>query len=104
MIRRMEKGTLLKWKIETDDYNEQIVSWVAEREPIEIAVSVANGAMETMNNVLSINATHTGLTKDARPQERDKIILNGKTYLITYVIPTHRMNQLFLSTDESIDK
>lgn len=104
MMRRMEKGKLLRRKVEVDAYNEQIVSWIEEREPIEVAISVATGAMEVMNEVLSVRATHTALTKDKRPCEGDKITIGGQTYLITYVIPTRRMNQLMLSTDESIEK
>lgn len=103
MIRNSVKASLLKRQKQTNDWNEQIEFWKTEEEPIEVMISVATGSAEVMNSVLSIKSTHIGLTKDKRPKEGDKIQVDNTTYVIDYVIPTHRMTQLMLTSEAALE-
>lgn len=103
MIRKFVKASLLKRQIQTNDWNEQTEFWKAEEEPIGVMVSVATGSAEVMNSVLSIKSTHIGLTKDKRPNAGDKIQVGNTTYVIDYVIPTHRVTQLMLTSEAALE-
>ena len=102
MIRKMEKGKLLIRSTTNDAYNEIVEDWREQRGPIELAVSVATGATGTVNNVVSVTSTHTGLTLDKRPKPQDKIELNGIIYKVDHVIASTRFIQLMLTQEKAI--
>ncbi len=102
MIRKMEEGVLISRHTTTDEYNELVEQWEREQEPIILAISVATGATGTVNEVLSVSSTHTGLTKDKRPKPQDMIEVGNETYKVDYVITSSRYTQLMLTQDKAI--
>lgn len=102
MIRKMEEGVLLSRYTITDEYNELVEQWERKQEPIILAVSVATGATGTVNEVLSVSSTHTGLTKDKRPKPQDVIVVGNQAYRVDYVITSSRYTQLMLTQENQI--
>lgn len=101
MKRHMQTATLLRRSVAVDELNEQIVSYIPTLARLEIAISVIQGNYNTQNNVLTTSSTHLGLTKDNRLSIGDKIMCDGHTYSVNYII-AGRFNQLFLSEEQAI--
>ena len=101
MNRHMQTATLLRRSVAVDELNEQIVSYVPALARLEIAISVIQGNYNSQNNVLTTSSTHLGLTKDSRTSIGDKLLCEGHTYTVNYII-AGRFNQLFLSEEQAI--
>lgn len=101
MNRRMKTATLMRRTVQVDELGEQIVSYVPALAKMEIAISVIQGAYNTQNNVLTTSSTHLGLSTDNRASIGDKIMCDGHTYTINYII-VGRFNQIFLSEEQSL--
>ena len=101
MNRHMQTATLLRRKVQVDELGEQIVSYVPATARMEIAISVIQGAYNSQNNVLTTSSTHLGLSTDNRTLAGDKIMCEGHTYTINYVI-VGRFNQIFLSEEKAL--
>lgn len=101
MMRKMKTATLLRRTVEVDELGEQIVSYIPALAKLEIAISVIQGAYNTQNNVLTTSSTHLGLTTDNRTLVGDKIMCDGHTYTVNYII-AGRFNQIFLSEEQSL--
>ena len=101
MNRHMQTATLLRRTVKVDELGEQIVSYVPALANVEIAISVIQGNYNTQNNVLTTSSTHLGLTKDNRTSIGDKIMCDGHTYTLNYII-AGRFNQLFLSEEQAL--
>ena len=101
MMRKMKTATLLRRSVAVDELNEQIVSYVPALAKMEIAISVIQGSYNSQNNVLTTSSTHLGLTKDNRTSIGDKIMCDGHTYTVNYII-AGRFNQLFLSEEQAL--
>ncbi|MDO4549113.1 MAG: hypothetical protein Q4D04_13540 [Clostridia bacterium] len=102
MIRRMVAAALGKRGVVRDDWGEQIEQWTDEPSPVDIAISASAGGIESANNVLSINSTHTGVTRDERPQPGDRITAEGRAYKVDYAMDGRIYRQLFLSACEDV--
>ena len=102
MIRRLEKGTLYRRSTERNLYGEQVEEWVALSTPIELIISINSGTTDSTNDILSVSATHTGLTHDNRVLAGDKIICGGHTYKIDYIAAGTRWTQLMLNEEKSL--
>ena len=101
MNRHMQTATLLRRTVKVDELGEQIVSYVPALANVEIAISVIQGSYNTQNNVLTTSSTHLALTKDNRTSIGDKIMSEGHTYTVNYII-AGRFNQLFLSEEQAL--
>lgn len=101
MKRHMQTATLLRRSVAVDELNEQIVSYIPTLARLEIAISVIQGNYNTQNNVLTTSSTHLGLTKDNRLSIGDKIMCDGHTYSVNYII-AGRFNQIFLSEEQAL--
>lgn len=101
MNRHMQTATLLRRSVAVDELNEQIVSYVPALARLEIAISVIQGNYNSQNNVLTTSSTHLGLTQDNRTSIEDKIVCDGHTYTVNYII-AGRFNQLFLSEEQAL--
>ena len=101
MMRHMQTATLLRRSIEVDELGEQIVSYVPALARLEIAISVIQGNYNSQNNVLTTSSTHLALTKDNRTSIGDKIMCEGHTYTVNYII-AGRFNQIFLSEEQPL--
>ena len=101
MMRQMKTATLLRRTVQVDELNEQIVSYVPALANVEIAISVIQGNYNSQNNVLTTSSTHLGLTQDNRTSIGDKIVCEGHTYTVNYII-AGRFNQLFLSEEQHL--
>ena len=101
MMRQMKTATLLRRTVKVDELNEQIVSYVPALANVQIAISVIQGNYNSQNNVLTTSSTHLGLTKDNRTSIGDKIMCDGHTYTVNYII-AGRFNQLFLSEEQAL--
>lgn len=101
MIRQMRTATLLRRTVKVDELEEQIVSYVPATAKMEMAISVIQGAYNSQNNVLTTSSTHLGLSMDNRTLAGDKIMCDGHTYTVNYVI-VGRFNQIFLSEEKSL--
>lgn len=101
MMRQMKTATLLRRSVKVDELGEQIVSYVPTLANVEIAISVIQGAYSSQNNVLTTSSTHLGLSKDNRTSIGDKIMCDGHTYTVNYII-AGRFNQLFLTEEQAI--
>ena len=101
MMRQMKTATLLRRTVKADELNEQIVSYIPALANVQIAISVIQGNYNSQNNVLTTSSTHLGLTKDSRTSIGDKIMCEGHTYTVNYII-AGRFNQLFLSEEQAI--
>ena len=101
MMRRMKTATLLRRTVKVDELNEQIVSYVPALANVQIAISVIQGNYNSQNNVLTTSSTHLGLTQDSRLSIGDKIMCDGHTYTVNYII-AGRFNQLFLSEEQAL--
>ena len=101
MNRHMQTATLLRRSVAVDELSEQIVSYIPALANVEIAISVIQGSYNTQNNVLTTSSTHLGLTKDNRTSIGDKIMCEGHTYTINYII-AGRFNQIFLSEEQHL--
>ncbi len=92
MIARMEQYELMRAAETPNAWKERVKSW-QQIGTIKAAISTASGALQTQNELLRIESTHTAVTWD-----------NVKTgdrfggFEVTYVIPggRRRMHQLFL--------
>ena len=102
MIRRLEKGTLYRRSTERNSYGEQVEEWVALSTPIELIISINSGTTDCTNDILSVSATHTGLTHDNRVSAGDKVMCGGNTYKIDYIAAGTRWNQLMLNEEKSL--
>lgn len=102
MIRRLEKGTLYRRSTERNLYGEQVEEWVALSTPIELIISINSGTTNSTNDILSVSATHTGLTHDNRALAGDKIMCGGHTYKIDYIAAGTRWTQLMLNEEKSL--
>ena len=101
MMRKMKTATLLRRSVAVDELNEQIVTYVAALANVQIAISVIQGNYNSQNNVLTTSSTHLALTKDNRTSIGDKIVCDGHTYTVNYII-AGRFNQLFLSEEQPL--
>lgn len=101
MNRHMQTATLLRRSVALDELREQIVSYVPALANVEIAINVIQGNYNTQNNILTTSSTHLGLTQDNRTSIGDKIICEGHTYTVNYII-AGRFNQLFLSEEQAL--
>lgn len=101
MMRKMKTATLLRRSVKVDELGEQIVSYVPTLANVEIAISVIQGNYNAQNNVLTTSSTHLGLSKDNRTSIGDKIMCDGHTYTVNYII-AGRFNQLFLTEEQAI--
>ena len=101
MNRHMQTATLLRRSVAVDELGEQIVSYVPTLANVEIAISVIQGNYNSQNNVLTTSSTHLGLTQDNRTSIGDKIMCEGHTYTVNYII-AGRFNQLFLAEEQAI--
>ena len=101
MMRQMKTATLLRRSVVLDELGEQIVSYVPALANVEIAISVIQGNYSAQNNVLTTSSTHLGLTKDSRTSIGDKIVCEGHTYTVNYII-AGRFNQIFLSEEQAL--
>ena len=101
MMRKMKTATLLRRSVAVDELGEQIVSYVPTLANVEIAISVIQGNYNAQNNVLTTSSTHLGLTTDNRTSIGDKIVCEGHTYTVNYII-TGRFNQIFLAEEQAI--
>ena len=102
MIRRLEKGTLYRRSTERNLYGEQVEEWAALSTPIELIISINSGTTDSTNDVLSVSATHTGLTHDSHALVGDKVMCGGNTYKIDYIAAGTRWNQLMLNEEKSL--
>ena len=100
MIRQMKTATLMQRKVEVDELGEQIVSYVPALANVSIAISAIQGNYNSTNNILTTSSTHLGLTTDNRTSIGDKIMCDGHTYTVNYII-AGRLNQIFLSEEQS---
>lgn len=96
MKMRMKPAELLKRTVTQDDYKQTVETYEKQSQPIDVFISLINGDTQIMNNVQSIQATHTGLTKDARASVGDRIRQNNHCYSIEYVNAVGRFIQLVL--------
>lgn len=101
MMRQMKTATLMRRMVKVDELGEQIVSYVPALANVQIAISVIQGNYNSQNNVLTTSSTHLGLTKDNRLSIGDKIVCDGHTYTVNYII-AGRFNQLFLSEEQPL--
>lgn len=101
MMRHMQTATLLRRTVKVDELGEQIVSYVPTLANVEIAISVIQGSYNSQNNVLTTSSTHLALSKDNRTSIGDKIMCDGHTYTVNYII-AGRFNQLFLTEEQAI--
>ena len=101
MMRQMKTATLLRRTVKLDELGEEIVSYVPALARLEIAISVIQGSYNAQNNVLTTSSTHLGLTKDNRISIGDKIMCEGHTYTVSYII-AGRFNQIFLSEEQQL--
>ena len=101
MNRHMQTATLLRRSVAVDELSEQIVSYVPTLANVEIAISVIQGNYNSQNNVLTTSSTHLGMTKDNRISIGDKIVCDGHTYTVNYII-AGRFNQIFLSEEQAL--
>ena len=101
MNRHMQTATLLRRSVVVDELGEQIVSYVPALAKLEIAISVIQGNYNSQNNVLTTSSTHLGMTKDNRTSIGDKIMCEGHTYTVNYIIEG-RFNQIFLSEEQPL--
>lgn len=103
MRQRLKEVTLLTRQMGVTPYGERKEVWIADEMPLEAAIYYqVGGVTSTANEVETTAYSVVGLTDDPRPKEQDKIQLDGKTYLIDHIIPTHRMKQLFLKEDRQL--
>lgn len=103
MIRHMERGKLLTYTLGTNQYNEQLPQWIEQQQPLEIAITIASGSTEIINNILSTTSTHIGLTMDSRVKEKDKIVLGNITYIVDFVAKQRRYYQLNLTMEKAYE-
>ena len=101
MNRHMQTATLVRRTVKVDELDEQIVSYVPALAKMEIAISVIQGNYNSQNNVLTTSSTHLGLTQDNRTSIGDKIMCEGHTYTVNYII-AGRFNQIFLSEEQAL--
>lgn len=101
MNRHMQTATLLRRTVKVDELDEQIVSYIPALAKMEIAISVIQGNYNTQNNVLTTSSTHLALSKDNRTSIGDKIMCEGHTYTVNYIIEG-RFNQIFLSEEQAL--
>lgn len=101
MMRQMKTATLLRRSVAVDELNEQIVSYIPALANVQIAISVIQGNYNSQNNVLTTSSTHLALTKDNRTTIGDKIMCEGHTYTVNYII-AGRFNQIFLSEEQQL--
>lgn len=101
MNARLELFTL-KRKTETANaWKEKVPAWETVG-AIRAAVSTASGSLQTQNELLRIESTHTAVTWDD-VKTGDRITREGEApFEVTYVIPgtRRRMAQLFLKAVE----
>lgn len=100
-MQHMKTAILLRRTVRIDDLNEQIVSYIPALANVQIAISVIQGNYNSQNNVLTTSSTHLGLTKDNRTSIGDKIMCEGHTYTVNYII-AGRFNQIFLSEEQQL--
>ena len=102
MIRQMKTATLLRRTVAVNELGEQIVSYSPTLANLSIAISAIQGNYNSTNNVLTTSSTHLGLTTDNRTSIGDKIMCDGHTYTVNYII-AGRFNQIFLSEEQSYE-
>lgn len=102
MIRKMEKAKLLKRTVSQNEWGEQVISYIEQSIPIEVAISVLQGNYNSANNVLTTASLHMGLTNDKRASEGDKIVHQGHTYICTFANTSARWVQLWLSLEDAL--
>lgn len=100
MFRQFITAQHLQPTATIDDYGEEIATW-SDCGNIEIAITVLNGSKELLNDVITANSTHLGLTKNNSIQIGDRIV-SGITYDVNYITTGTRYNQLYLSAVEQI--
>lgn len=97
MIQRMQKYTLERKSIRMNELNEQIAEWKPAGS-IWAAISVANGSVSELNQILRIDSTHTAVTRDS-VQTGDRF--GG--FRVTYVVQGRRFNTLYLKRDDALE-
>lgn len=97
MNARLEPYTLLRAEETANGWNEAVKNWQSAG-TVKAAVSTAGGALQTQNELLRIESTHTAVTWDAVKTGERLRASDGAVYEVTYVIPgtRRRMAQLFL--------
>ena len=103
MKQRMRDATLLQRTVEPDAYNQQIEKWEVAEQPIECFIYASGGQTAILEEVQTTSYQLVAITKDERPKEKDKLMMDNRIYTINSIIPTHRLNQLFLMEDNPID-
>ena len=102
MNQRMFDASLLIRTTTPNAYNEQVEKWEIADKPIKCFIYANAGQTATMEEVQTTQYQLVAITKDIRPREKDKLLFNERVYTITSIIPTHRLNQLFLMEDNPI--
>ena len=102
MNQRMFEATLMARTTTPNAYNEQVENWEVLDKPIRCFIYANAGQTATLEEVQTTQYQLVAITKDTRPKEKDKLLFEGRIYTITSIIPTHRLNQLFLMEDNPI--
>lgn len=97
MIQKMVKFTLLRKANTLNEWNEQVATW-KEHGKVRVAVSLASGSANTLNQLLRIDSTHTGITYDDI-QVGDRF--GG--YQVLYVTDLGRKKFLNLKRDDAAE-
>lgn len=101
MIRNMQTAALLRKTTTPNEYNEQIEKWEVIGD-IECFIYTSTGETSTLNDVISIHSTHTGLTKEKEVREGDKILYDAETYTVKFITPTRRQRVMSLELDRNL--
>ncbi len=97
MMQNMQTFTLLRKENTLNEWNEQIATWKESGE-VHVAVSRATGTTASVNQVLRIDSTHTGVTYD-------KIATGDRFggYEVLYVTECGRLYFLNLKRDDALE-
>lgn len=101
MIAKEKRGVLYRRIVETNEYNEELERYLPEKKEILITVSTKRGSKVVEGAIYNTFST-TGLTLDRRPNARDVVLVEGRYYLIDYIIETTRQRYLELIEQEEI--
>lgn len=96
MMQRMQEYTLERCTAIKNELLEDVKEWQPVGK-IRAAVSVAAGSTQETNQIQRITSTHTAVTQDeVRTGDR----FGG--YIVDFVTPGRRYNQLFLTREAEI--
>lgn len=93
MIYDFENVIVVSFTDDKDAYGQPHKTESSRR---EVEMMIRNFVRAKVEDVRFVDATDIGLTFDTEITDANQIIATSGTYDVLYVIPSHRLNQVFM--------